>query len=170
MIEKNTMSGTVEAIYICSNGGAEMLSMASVVLEANAGIVDDRYHRDCGTFSKKLKDNPKREITFIEQEEIDRFNREQACRLGAGQLRRNIITRGIRLNELQGKEFRIGKLRFQGIELCEPCTYLARTVEARVLPHLTGRAGLRARILGGGQLAVGDRFSPQAYEDIEPQS
>ncbi len=81
------------------------------------------------------------------------------CQLKYQQLRRNVITDGVRLNYLIGKIFTFGHQKFKGIELCEPCKYLAKTVESKLLPAMVGKCGLRTQILSGGELVVGDQFS-----------
>lgn len=98
------------------------------------------------------------EVTFIAAEEVDRFNEVTGESLAYGDLRRNVITQGVRLGELVGKTFSIGPATFQGIELCEPCAHLAATVNAKVLPHLA-HTGLRAAILGSGTIHSGDTIT-----------
>ena len=155
----------VEAIYIARNAGAPMeyLHMASVF--AGRGIEGDRYFSSSGTFSKKLTGLPDREVTLIEAEEIDRFNGQQGLSLNYGDLRRNIITRGLRLNDLVDREFRIGTVTFRGIRLCEPCAYLAEIVTPRVLEGLVHRAGLRVSILNDGKIRESDPIVALQYAD-----
>lgn len=91
-------------------------------------------------------------------EEIDKFNLTQNESLAYGDVRRNIVTQGIQLKSLIGKEFKIGPATFLGIEHCEPCAHLASTVNQKVLPHLA-HTGLRAAILKSGKIKVGYRIS-----------
>lgn len=146
------MTGKVLEIYTAARG-ASPVAQSSVEVQANRGVVGDRYFNGEGTFSRQLEGNRKREITFIAAEEIDQFNGEQGESLGYGDVRRNVITRGVELNDLIGKEFGIGSARFMGIERCEPCAHLAATVNAKVLPHLA-HTGLRAAILESGTIDV----------------
>jgi MOSC domain-containing protein YiiM len=76
--------------------------------------------------------------------------------LAPGESRRNITTRGIRLNDLVGKEFRIGDVRARGTKLCEPCTHLEALTGKPLIKPLTHRAGLRADLLTSGRISVGD--------------
>lgn len=152
------MNGKIIDIFIVEKRGGIPESKSSVAVEAGKGVVGDRYYSGTGTFSQKLAGNPKKEITFVASEEIDAFNAGQGLSLGYGELRRNVITQGIDLNGLVGKEFSVGGVRFKGIETCEPCSYLAKNVHEKVLPHLVNRAGLRAAVLSSGTLAVGDEF------------
>jgi MOSC domain-containing protein YiiM len=142
------MVGIVKEIYIAESG-AQPCIQSSVQVEANKGVVVDRYYKGGGTFSEKLAGNRKSEITFIASEEIDQFNSTQNESLGYGDVLLNIVTKGVQLKELIGKEFSIGQARFLGIEHCEPCAHLAATVNEKVLPHLA-HTGLRAAILESG--------------------
>ena len=148
------MTGSIKEIYIAEKGSKPIVQLSAQV-EANKGIVGDRYYKGEGTFSEKLAGNRKSEITFIACEEIDTFNTTQNESLGYGDVRRHLVTQGIRLKELIGKEFTIGSAKFLGIEHCEPCAHLASTVNQKVLPHLV-HTGLRAAILKSGKIEVGD--------------
>jgi MOSC domain-containing protein YiiM len=147
------MVASIKKIYIAKKG-AKPISRALVGVEANKGVVGDRYYHGAGTFSEKLAGHRKSEITFIASEEIDNFNAAQNEALDYGDARRNVVTQGVQLAELIGKEFTIGSAKFLGIEHCEPCAHLASTVNKKVLPHLV-HTGLRAAILESGQIEVG---------------
>jgi len=150
------MSGRLLHIYTAAAAGAAPQSAAEATLEPGRGIVGDRYHASTGTFSVKSSGKSDHEVTLIEAEAIDRFNRETGLALAYGDLRRNLVTRGIRLNELVGHEFSVGDCRLEGLRLCEPCAHLAKTVAKQVLPGLVHQAGLRARIVRGGLVKTGD--------------
>ncbi len=152
------MAGKILEIYIARTGGQPELQ-ASVEVEAKRGVVGDRYYDGTGTFSEKLLDNRKSEITFIAAEEVDAFNTETGEFLGYGEPRRNVVTLGVDLASLIGREFTIGDARFLGIERCEPCAHLASTVNSKVLPHLV-HTGLRAAILTSGSLEPGQQICP----------
>ncbi|MFV8819800.1 MOSC domain-containing protein [Haliea sp. E17] len=147
------MPGEILAIYTARTG-EQPVRQDAVEVEANRGVVGDRYYDGSGTFSEKLQDNRKSEITFIAAEEVDAFNAATGESLGYGEPRRNVVTRGVDLQSLIGREFAIGSARFLGMERCEPCAHLASTVNARVLPHLV-HTGLRAAILASGTLSAG---------------
>ena len=150
------MTARIDAIYIASAAGAPMQYQHAVQLIAGQGIAGDRYFSNTGTFSEKLQGRSDQEVTLIEAEEIDRFNAQHGLSLNYGDLRRNIITRGVRLNDLVGTEFRIGSAIFKGIRLCEPCAHLAGLVTPQVLKGMVHRAGLRASILTGGMIKEND--------------
>ena len=133
-----------------------MASLPVADLEVGRGIVGDRYYTQLGTFSKKNEIRPDQEVTLIESEEIDRFNASTGLTLDYGASRRNIVTRGVRLNDLVGHQFRVGSVLLEGVRLCEPCAHLASLVSEKVLPGLVHRGGLRAKILSAGTIKPSD--------------
>jgi MOSC domain-containing protein YiiM len=149
------MQGKVESIHVAPAAGAPMQALREAELVAGRGIAGDRYHAGTGEFSPEEFD-PDHEITLIEAEQVERFNREAGAALEPGELRRNVVTRGAPLNDLVGVEFSLGETLLRGIRLCEPCRYLAERVHPGVVQGLVHRAGLRAAILRGGTLRVGD--------------
>ncbi len=146
----------VIGLYIASSAHGAMQKMDSAELEAGKGIVGDRYYHECGTFSKKLAGLPDKEVTLIESEEVDSFNRCHDLNYNYGDFRRNIVTEGIRLNELVGQDFTLGGIRLRGVRLCEPCAHLAGILSPEIMPDLVHKAGLRATIVNDGILALGD--------------
>ena len=150
------MEQTIEAIYIATGGAAPMQALTNAELVAGRGIAGDRYFADAGTFSAKLKGLPDSELTLIESEQVDQFNAAHGSSLEYGAFRRNIITAGIRLADLIGREFSIGAVRLRGIRQCEPCAHLAQLLGPEVLRDMVHRAGLRAAILTSGQIKPGD--------------
>ena len=153
------MSSIVE-IYIAEQAGSPMLAREQIKLERNKGIIGDRYANNCGTFSEKLAGLPDKEITLIESERIAAFNHDQGLQYQAADFRRNLVTQGVRLNELVGKEFCIGDVRLKGIRLCEPCAHLAGVLTKEILPALVHKAGLRAQIIEDGVIKKNDSVSP----------
>ncbi|HEY2952906.1 MAG TPA: MOSC domain-containing protein [Verrucomicrobiae bacterium] len=119
------------------------------------GLEGDRYFSDTGTFSPKIQ-KADFEITFIEQEKIEAFARESALPFTSKHARRNIVTKGVSLNDLAGREFYVGAVRIRGIRLCEPCHYLAKNSFPETLTGLVHKSGLRAQILSEGVIRVGD--------------
>lgn len=129
-----------------------------VELSAGAGIVGDRY------FGRA--DEPGQNITLIEAEVLEAFALAHHRAIDFSISRRNVITRGLRLNELVGREFQLGGLRLRGVELCEPCAGLGQSLASVELPapaivrYFLRRGGLRADVLSSGTLSVGDGFLP----------
>jgi MOSC domain-containing protein YiiM len=105
-----------------------------------------------------------RELTLIATEGLDALAVEHGIELSAAESRRNVATRGIDLNRLEGKRFRVGDVECEGIELCEPCNHLQGLTKPGVLRGLVHRGGLRAAILTDGEIAVGDAVAPLAAD------
>lgn len=148
-------TGTVLSITIASAPGAPVTPLASVSAVAGKGLEGDHNYHDPAVTPEKAHD-AEHEITLIESEKVVAFNAEMGTAFEPGVFRRNIVTRGADLNALVGQEFRVGSATLRGIKLCEPCTTLQRYTDARVLPGLVHKGGLRAAIVEGGTIAVGD--------------
>lgn len=146
--------GTVEAIHLAELVGDPMRSVARARAIAGVGLEGDRYAEGTGRYSGDAKDD--RQITLIEAEQIEGLAARAAIELAPGETRRNVTTRGIRLNALVGRRFRIGTVECEGTRLCEPCQYLTDLLGKPVLEPLVHRAGLRARILTSGEIGLGD--------------
>jgi MOSC domain-containing protein YiiM len=151
------MTAVITSIHIATTTGADMTSVVTAELQAGRGVVGDRYHAGAGKFSAKLmtKGEGDWQLTLVEAEELDRFVAAEELDFGHSDFRRNIVTRGIRLNSLVGKRFAVDGIELEGVRLCEPCAYLAGMLSEHLLPAMVGRAGLRARILTSGTITVG---------------
>jgi hypothetical protein len=147
--------GTLLGIYIAEAAGAAMRGLADARLVSGRGIVGDRYYAGTGRFSPAVQD-PDHEITLVEIEQLTHLNSTHGTALRPQDLRRNLVTSGIGLNALVGVEFRVGDVVLHGIRLCEPCDYLAGLTRFEVLAGLARRGGLRAGIVKGGVVNVGD--------------
>lgn len=157
------MPAKVIGIYIALVRKEEMIAMPEVQAIPGSGLHGDRYARQAGTFTKKK--SPTNQVTLIEAEAVEAFAQEAGVHFSAGDSRRNIVTRGIRLNDLVGQEFCLGQVRLRGLKLCPPCSHLAALTVREVLPGLKDRGGLRAQILNEGTIHVGDpiyQLSPDA--------
>lgn len=143
----------IEAIYICGTDGSHQASVDTIEAVAGKGLVGDRYFG--------VDKHPGQNVTFVEAEQIERFNEELGQSLPLDATRRNVVTRGVRLNDLVGKEFRVGDAVFYGVELCEPCAGLGGKLEndaiskVEIVKALTHRAGLRTDVRVGGTLTIG---------------
>jgi MOSC domain-containing protein YiiM len=146
----------VIAIFIAVKSGEPMQSITRIEAVAGKGLIGDRKFRDS---SHPKKNTPEREITLIEAEAIDGVNRDYALHLDPIETRRNLLTRGVSLNHLVDQEFTVGSVRLRGIMLCEPCTHLEKLTRPGVMRALIHRGGLRAQILEGGTISVGDLVS-----------
>lgn len=140
-------------IFIAPTRGVPMQPLVSVEAIENAGLAGDRHARS--------NRDPTRQVTLIEAENIEHFGVQTGHPLAMSDPRRNIVTGGIRLNELCGRRFEIGTVLFEGLELCEPCNPLKRRTHPEIVRVLRNRGGLRARIVCGGVLSVGDAIHVQ---------
>lgn len=157
--DMSEISACVVSIHVASESGGPTRELTTAELLPGRGIVSDRHF-------DRPDMQPEDELTLIESEEIEALNRAAGLDLEPGESRRNVVTRGVRLNQLVGKEFRIGNIRLLGIELCEPCAHLAGLLAGQgriaaltpteLLRHMAHRAGLRAQILNAGYLKPGD--------------
>src|SRR5256886_17016487 len=145
--------GTIISINIAAEAEAPMQSVSAALAVPGKGLEGDRYFDQKGTFSKP---QPDRELTLIEAEAIEAMRRELNVDYGLADSRRNIVTRGVPLNHLVGREFWIGNVKARGLRLCEPCSHLQRLSHPKVLPGLVHRGGLRAQILSEGMIRVGE--------------
>jgi MOSC domain-containing protein YiiM len=146
---------TVVALCFSPTRAVPVSVVPSVDVVAAGGIVGDRHYNDRKSRSGK-------DITLIEAEEVEGFNARLGRVLAPTDTRRNIVTRGVRLNDLVGKRFRVGDVTLLGVELCEPCSVLAGYLAG---PDLTKKAfirefahrcGLRADVVSSGTIRVGD--------------
>ena len=154
------MTARILSIYSGSEPVKPLQSTPSAQLEAGRGIVGDRYYLGTGTFSEKLAGTPDVEITLIAQEEIDAFNEITGKDYSGADFRRNLVTRGIYLNDLVGQEFSLGnQVLLRGVRLCEPCAHLAGFLGQEIMAHMVHKAGLRAQIVSGGLVCTGDSLS-----------
>ena len=149
--------GEVVSIHLAAGAGASMESRQSVEAVAGRGLEGDRYFDGTGHWSKDP--GVGREVTLIEIESIEALQREKNIVLAPQDARRNIVTRGVPLNHLVGREFQVGVVRLRGTRLCEPCEYLENMIAPGVLKGLLHRGGLRADIVMGGMIRVGDTVS-----------
>lgn len=146
--------GIVAGLFVTAQPGARLEEVREVTAQAGVGLAGDRYGTGCGTFSKPEK--PDRQITLIESEALDALRRDYEITLTPNEARRNVLTRGVALNHLVGREFRVGAVRLRGLRLCEPCKHLEALTQPGVIKGLAHRGGLRAEILTGGVIRTGD--------------
>jgi MOSC domain-containing protein YiiM len=154
------MSGRVEGIFITPEHGELPEPVDSVRALAGRGLEGNRYFFD--------GDAPAgRAITLIAAEAVEAMEREHGISIEARESRRNVVTRGIDVNELVGKRFRVGGvecrgIECRGIELCEPCTTLQAMTKPGIIKGLAHRGGLNADIVSDGEIRVGDEVVAQA--------
>jgi MOSC domain-containing protein YiiM len=156
--------GQIEAIHIAAPGSAAMQAVKEVEAVAGEGLAGDRYKEGLGFYSARPTDPGAREVTLFEAETLDALRDESGIALSAGEHRRNLTTRGVRLDRLLGQRFRVGEVVLEGVKDCPPCEHLAGLVGKPVLRPLVNRGGLRARIVVGGTIRLGDPIEQVARE------
>jgi MOSC domain-containing protein YiiM len=157
-------TGKVVAIYIAPAQGEPTILVDQAHLVPGRGIEGDRYYYPIGTSG--INPNPERELTLIEIEAIEAICQDDEISLTPDQTRRNIITRGIPLNNLVGQVFSVGNIKLKGIRLCEPCNYLAGRTDPRILSLMAHRGGLRAQIISDGIIYLNDAISFPIKENL----
>jgi len=146
------MTATIEQIFSAAGHGEPQSARAEAQLLADIGLEGDRY---AGTGV----------ISLIEAEAVEAFNGATDLSISAAATGRNVVTRGIALNPLVGKRFRIGEVELEGTELCDPCATLGKLLAtdqisaAAVVRNFTDSAGLRARVLSSGSIAAGSEIT-----------
>ncbi len=151
-----TGPGIVEAIAIAPAEGQALSTVAEVEAITGKGLAGDRYAEEAGHFSDPMR-RPDA-LTLIEAETIEGVNVD-GLELTHAESRRNLLTRGIDLNALVGRRFRVGEAECVGVELADPCDYLQKLTRPGVLRALVDRGGLRAAIVAGGAISVGDEVA-----------
>jgi MOSC domain-containing protein YiiM len=147
-------NGAVISIHIASTGAAPMRSVEEVQVVQGKGLEGDRYATKLGTYSNDPGSG--RDVTLIESEAVEALKRDYRVEIDAGQSRRNIVTRGVALNHLVGREFQIGEATLRGTRLCEPCSHMEKLTVKGALRGLIHRGGLRAEVVKSGTMRVGD--------------
>jgi MOSC domain-containing protein YiiM len=147
------MPGTVERIAIAPVESELPRRVESVEVLAGQGPRGDRY------FVGEPAERGGEDLTLIEAEALEAFTDETGIPISHEESRRNVLTRGVRLNDLVGKPFRVGAVECLGVELCEPCAHLEGLTRPGVLRGLVHRGGLRVDVTRGGMIAVGDEVA-----------
>jgi MOSC domain-containing protein YiiM len=140
--------GRVEGIFIASAAEAPIVTLSEASAVAGRGLEGDRYYDGAGTFSPGGGSG--RHLTLVDAAALEEAGVEPS------ESRRNVVVRGIDLDALMGRAFRIGEVECVGRRRCEPCAHLQRLTRPGVLRALVHRGGLRADIVTGGTLRVGD--------------
>jgi MOSC domain-containing protein YiiM len=141
----------VESIFLAPARGETPVPVERVSALARRGLEGDRY------FGPEGHAEPARALTLIGLEALEALAEETGIELARGASRRQVHTRGIDLNALVGKRFRVGEVECESIEVCEPCRHLESLTQSGVIKGLTHRGGLNAALLADGEISVGDR-------------
>jgi MOSC domain-containing protein YiiM len=147
------MDGRVEAIFITPEHGELPAPVERVSARAGSGLEGNRYYWEDGDAP------PGTAVTLIAAEEVEAYLQENGSSLEPAATRRNVLTRGVDVNSLVGKHFRIGDVECLGVELCEPCAHLESMTQPGLVKGMVHRAGLNADILNDGEISIGDAVS-----------
>lgn len=152
------LRGVVELLAVARVAGAPMQLVPSVRALAGRGLEGDRYADGTGTFSSRGARRPGFDLTLIAAEVVEELTAHDAALDFAG-TRRNVLTRGVDVNALVGRDFTIDGVRCRGLRLAEPCAHLERIAGPGLLRPLIHRGGVRVDIVSEGDLRVGSTIS-----------
>lgn len=138
---------TVVGIHIAADHGGPVEAVTSVRARPGMGLEGDRHFHANGDAK------PGEALTLVEEEAVTDVG------LPAGGTRRQVTVRGVRLNDLVGRRFRVGGVECYGVELCEPCLTLESNTRPGIIKDLVHRAGINADILTDGTIAIGDEVT-----------
>ena len=141
---------------ITSNNNKKIEEVESIEVLANKGVVGDRHFDNYN--------DPYCQLSLIESENIDEYNLKFGLNIPYLDFRRNIITKGIKLNDLVGKKLSIGNVEVEGIDLCRPCRHLTEMLDQEnILKEFLRKGGLRCQILSSSKIKVGDTIKLLSY-------
>ena len=136
---------------ITSKNNQEIKEVESIEVLADKGVVGDRHFKNFN--------DPYCQLSLIESENIDHYNIKYGLNISYINFRRNIITKGIQLNELAGKKFKIGNVEVEGVDLCRPCRHLTEMLSHNnILKEFLRKGGLRCQILSSSKITIGDKI------------
>tara|TARA_B100002051_G_C16694021_1_gene617158 strand:- start:653 stop:1093 length:441 start_codon:yes stop_codon:yes gene_type:complete len=136
---------------ITSKNNQEIKEVESIEVLADKGVVGDRHFKNFN--------EPYCQLSLIESENIDHYNIKYGLNISYINFRRNIVTKGIQLNELVGKKFKIGNVKVEGIDLCRPCRHLTEILsQNNILKEFLRKGGLRCKILSSSKITIGDKI------------
>tara|TARA_Y100000996_G_scaffold292479_1_gene231231 strand:- start:134 stop:574 length:441 start_codon:yes stop_codon:yes gene_type:complete len=137
---------------IASANNKEIKEVESIEVLVNKGVVGDRHFKEFN--------DPFCQLSLIEAENIDYYNLKYGLDIPYVNFRRNIVTKGINLNQLVGKKFKIGNVELEGVDLCRPCRHLTEILsQDNILKEFLRKGGLRCQILSSSKISVGDEIS-----------
>ena len=139
-------------IGIAKNNSQEIQEVKKIDLVSGKGIIGDRHFNE--------NNDPYNQLSLIESENIDYYNKEFQLNIPYLNFRRNIVTKGIKLNDLIDKKILIGQIEVKGINLCRPCKHLEQTLEQNnIIKEFLRKGGLRCEILNSGKISINDKIA-----------
>ena len=138
-------------IGLSKNHNQEIIEVTEIDLVAGKGIVGDRHFKDFN--------DPYNQLSIIESENIDEYNFKNKLNIPLLKFRRNIVTKGIRLNNLLQKRIKIGSVKLEVIDLCRPCRHLSEKLERNdIIKEFLRKGGVRCQIINDGKISLGDQI------------
>ena len=142
--------GKVYKLGIATDYNKKIQETESIEVITDKGVVGDRHFKDYN--------DPYCQLSLIESENIDQYNTKYDLNISYVDFRRNIITKGIKLNDLVGKKLKIGSVEVEGMDLCRPCRHLNESLnQDNVLKEFLRKGGLRCQILTSSSINIGDK-------------
>ena len=137
---------------ISSDNNKEIEEVVSIEVLANKGVIGDRHFKDFN--------DPYCQLSLIESENIDYYNLKYGLNIPYVNFRRNVVTKGVRLNELVGKKLQVGNVELEGVDLCRHCRHLTEVLnQNNILKEFTRKGGLRCQILSSSTINIGDEIT-----------
>ncbi|MBD1153374.1 MOSC domain-containing protein [Pelagibacterales bacterium SAG-MED24] len=137
---------------ISSDNNKEIEEVVSIEVLANKGVIGDRHFKDFN--------DPYCQLSLIESENIDYYNLKYGLNIPYVNFRRNVVTKGVRLNELVGKKLQVGNVELEGVDLCRPCRHLSEVLnQNNILKEFIRKGGLRCQILSSSTINIGDEIT-----------
>ena len=134
---------------LTNNNNQKIKEVSSFDVIANKGVIGDRHFKDYN--------DPYCQLSLIESENIDFYNTKYGLNISYIDFRRNIVTKGVELNNLVGKKFYIGNVEVEGIDLCRPCRHLNESLnQENIIKEFLRKGGLRCQILSSASIYIND--------------
>ena len=141
----------VYKLGVTNNNNQKIREVNSIQVLANQGIIGDRHFKEFN--------DPYSQLSLIESENIDYYNIKYGVNIPYLDFRRNVVTKGIQLNDLVGKKILVGNVKVEGIDLCRPCRHLTEVLgQDNILKEFLRRGGLRCQVLSSSSIKVGDKI------------
>ena len=142
----------VYKLGISENNNKPINEVRSIDVLANQGVVGDRHLKEFN--------DPYNQISLIESENIDHYNIKYGLNIPYIDFRRNIVTKGIQLNDLVGKKILVGNVKLEGVDLCRPCRHLSEVLgQENIIKEFLRGGGLRCQILTSSSIKINDKIS-----------
>ena len=148
------MQGKIEHIFVAAHGSEAMVEMLEVSAIAGCGLKGDRYCTRTGYWTGV----DECQVTLIESESLAAIEKNTGIAVSMGEHRRNLVTRGVRLEDLRGRRFRIGQAVLEYDRPRPPCAYIESITERGMTRALVGRGGICARVVVSGLIRAGDKI------------